>query len=87
MKSLLENQCTKGKIWDRRTQCKIKAFSEISNLKMKFLKKQRKDIEKGQKQIIRDNYEVDVTHIWHWRDEKKKQHLAVVLSTRKCSNL
>ena len=54
---------------------------------MKCLKKQRRDNEKGKKQIIKDNYEVDVTHIWHWRAEKKKLDLAVVLSTRKCSNL
>jgi len=54
---------------------------------MRLLKKQRRDNEKGQNQLIRDNFEVDVTNICHWRTEKKKLDRAVVLSTRKCSNL
>lgn len=33
-----------------------------------------------------DNYEVDVTNIWHWRAQKKKLDLAVVLSTRQTFN-
>lgn len=54
---------------------------------MKFLKKQRRGNEKGQKQIIRDNYEVGVTHKWHWRAGKKKLELAVVLNIMKYSSL
>lgn len=46
---------------------------------MNFLKKQRRDHEKGQQEIIRDNYEVGVIHNWHWRAGKKKLELAVVL--------
>lgn len=56
------------------------AFSEISNFKTNFLKKQRRDHEKDQQQqIIKDNYEVGVIHKWHWRAGKKKLELAVVL--------